>query len=48
MFNLNAGWIMLTQTVNYAQVVEWFKETPIDPREIILLFKDLYATSTQL
>ena len=48
MFNLNAGWIMLMNSVDYAQVVNWFKQTDIDPREIILLFKDLYMTSQQL
>jgi hypothetical protein len=48
MFNLNAGWIMLMNSVDYAQVVNWFKQTDIDPREIILLFKDLYQTSQQL
>ena len=45
MFNLNAGWIMLMNSVDYGQVVNWFKQTDIDPREIILLFKDLYQTS---
>jgi hypothetical protein len=29
-------------------VVEWFKTSDIDPREIILLFKDLFQTSQQL
>lgn len=48
MFNLNAGWIQLKNTVDYGQVVNWFKQTDIDPREIILLFKELYITSTQL
>lgn len=48
MFNLNAGWIMLQNSVDYVQVVTWFKQTDIDPREIILLFKDLYLTSQQL
>ena len=42
MFNLNAGWIMLMNSVDYEQVVSWFKKADIDPREIILLFKDLY------
>jgi len=48
MFNLNAGWIMLMNSVDYAQVVNWFKQADIDPREIIMLFKDLYNTSQQL
>jgi hypothetical protein len=48
MFNLNAGWIMLTHSVDYAQVVNWFKQTDIDPREIILLFRDLFMTSQAL
>ena len=48
MFNLNAGWIMLMNSVDYEQVVSWFKKADIDPREIILLFKDLFETSLNL
>ena len=48
MFNLNAGWIMLMNSVDYEQVVSWFKKADIDPREIILLFKDLFETSLKL
>ena len=42
MFNLNAGWILLSNSLEYVKVVEWFKTSDIDPREIILLFKDLF------
>ena len=48
MFNFNAGWILLSNSLECVKVVEWFKTSDIDPREIILLFKDLFQTSQQL
>lgn len=43
-FNLDAGWQLLTQRTDYKQVVGYFKMTDVDPRELILLFKELYQT----
>jgi hypothetical protein len=34
--------------VNFAQAVESFKQSDIDPREIILMFKELYESSPRL
>jgi len=45
MFNMDAGWQLLLNRVDYKQVVDWFKLADIDPRELILLFKDLYDSS---
>lgn len=44
-FNLDAGWQLLLNRVDYQKVVDWFKLADIDPRELILLFKDLYDSS---
>jgi hypothetical protein len=46
--NIDAGWVALIQYIDYEQVITNFKQTDIDPREIILLFKELYETSPRL
>ena len=47
-FNIDAGWVYLLQALDFNEVINNFKQTDIDPREIILLFKDLYETSSKL
>lgn len=43
LFALDAGWQLLIHSVSsYDQVINYFKMTDVDPRELILLFKDLY------
>ena len=37
-FNLDAGWQMLN-TGHPGQIKQYFKQTDVDPRELILLFK---------
>jgi len=39
---------LLKQKLDYKECVNLFQNTDIDPRELILLFKDLYETSTSL
>lgn len=46
--NIDAGWVALIQYLDYDQVINNFKQTDIDPREIILMFKELQETSSKL
>lgn len=46
--NIDAGWVALTQYIDYEQVVNNFKQTDIDPREIVLMFKELQETCPKL
>lgn len=46
-FNLDAGWQMLN-TGHPDQIIQYFKNTDIDPRELILLFAQLSKTSSTL
>lgn len=45
---MDAGWVYLTQLIDLDNVVANFKQTDLDPREIILLFKELYESSYRL
>jgi len=47
-FNMDAAWQVLKLKQNYKEVVSLFEITDVDPRELILLFKDLYETSNIL
>ena len=47
-FNADAGWVYLNQQLDFENVVTNFKQTEIDPREIVLLFKEYYETSTKI
>ena len=47
-FSLNAGWVLLTNSVDYEQVLSNFKLTDMDPREIILLFNEKYIDAGSL
>lgn len=47
-FNIDAGWVYMTKQLDFDNVLANFKQTDIDPREIVLLFKDLYETSAKL
>ncbi len=47
-FNMDAAWQMLKIKLEYKEAVNEFLKTDIDPRELILLFKDLYDTSNNL
>lgn len=47
-FNIDAGWVYLLQQLDFENVIANFKQTDIDPREIVLLFKEHYETSTRL
>ena len=40
MFHLDAGWQLLN-TGQPKEILHWFKNTEVDPRELLLLFKDL-------
>lgn len=44
-FNLDAGWQLLKKCKFQAACQEHFNLTNVDPRELILLFRDLYDTS---
>lgn len=46
--NIDAGWVALNSFLDYEQVINNFKQTDIDPREIILLFKELQETCPKL
>lgn len=39
---------MYLNQLDFENVVANFKQTDIDPREIVLLFKDYYETSTKI
>lgn len=39
---------MLKHKVEYKEVINLFQNTDVDPRELILLFKDLYETSNNI
>ena len=47
-FNMDAAWQTLKLKIDYNEVVNLFQQTDVDPRELILLFKDLYETSKTL
>jgi hypothetical protein len=47
-FNMNAAWQTLKTKLDYQEVVNLFQQTDVDPRELILLFKDLYESSKNL
>jgi hypothetical protein len=47
-FNMDAAWQLLKMKLEYREVVNLFQNTDVDPRELILLFKDLYETSNSL
>jgi hypothetical protein len=47
-FNMDAAWQVLKLKQDYNEVVNLFQNTDVDPRELILLFKDLYETSVSL
>ncbi len=47
-FQLNIGWVMLMKSLDFEKVIENFKYSDVDPRELVLLFKDFVETSTQL
>ena len=46
--NIDCGWVYLNQFLDYENVINNFKQTDIDPREIILLFKELQETCPNL
>ena len=45
---MDAAWQTLKLKIDYNEVVNLFQQTDVDPRELILLFKDLYETSKTL
>jgi len=47
-FNLDAGWVFLTEKLDFENAVSNFKQTDVDPRELVLLLSDLYETSPKL
>ena len=47
MFHLDAGWQLLN-TGRPKEILNWFKNTDVDPRELLLLFKDLTTNSQAL
>ena len=47
-FNMDAGWVYLINPLDFENVIANFKQTDIDPREIVLLFKEHFETSTKL
>ena len=40
-FYLDVGWIRLTKMLEFKEVLNDFKSTDLDPRELILLYKNL-------
>lgn len=47
-FDLDAAWINLKQKADFKEAVKLFQNSDVDPRELILLFKDLYDLSTSI
>lgn len=42
------GWIRLTQMLKFKEMLNDFKSTDLDPRELILLYKNLLAYNTEV
>lgn len=40
-FYLDVGWIRLTKMLDFKMMVDDFKSTELDPRELVLLYKNL-------
>ena len=40
-FFLDVGWIKLTKLLDFESMLKDFKSTDLDPRELILLYKNL-------
>lgn len=47
-FEMDAAWQLLKIKLDYQKFVLYIQNTDVDPRELIILFKDLYETSHAL
>mmetsp|Transcript_16010 Transcript_16010/g.24829 ORF Transcript_16010/g.24829 Transcript_16010/m.24829 type:complete len:133 (-) Transcript_16010:1603-2001(-) len=46
-FFLDVGWIRLTKMLDFHAMVHDFKNTDLDPRELILLYKNLVVSNRE-
>jgi hypothetical protein len=43
-FYLDVGWIRLTKMLDFNKMIDDFKSTDFDPRELVLLYKNLLGS----